>query len=70
MAISHDLDSPLADLKEIKKSLPENIVFKPTQDLIDEKISEYQKDIEAVEEYMKEEEAKSSRLATGELTDF
>jgi len=70
MAISHDLDRPLADLKEIKKSLPENIVFKPTHDLIDEKIGEYQKDIEAVEVYMKEEEARSCGLATGELTDF
>ena len=63
MATSHDLERPLADLKEIKKSLPENIVFKPTHKLIDEKIGEYQKDIEAVEEYIRQN-------VDGELTDF
>tara|TARA_Y100001951_G_C11082835_1_gene152308 strand:- start:275 stop:475 length:201 start_codon:yes stop_codon:yes gene_type:complete len=62
--LSHDLDRPLADLKEIKKSLPENIVFKPTQDLIDMKISEYQEDIEAVEKY------NDVSSPAGELTDF
>jgi flagellar biosynthesis GTPase FlhF len=50
----HDLLRPLEDLKEIKKSLGENTDNK-TMKLIDTKIAEYESDIKAVEEYLKNE---------------
>jgi dynactin complex subunit len=53
----HDLLRPLEDLKEIKKSLGENTDNK-TMKLIDTKIAEYESDIKAVEEYLKNESEK------------
>ena len=53
----HDLLRPLEDLKEIKKSLGENTDTK-TMKLIDTKIAEYESDIKAVEEYLKNESEK------------
>ena len=53
----HDLLRPLDDLKEIKKSLGENVDNK-TMKLIDTKIGEYESDIKAVEEYLKNESEK------------
>jgi len=53
----HDLLRPLEDLKEIKKSLGENVDNK-TMKLIDTKIAEYESDIKAVEEYLKNESQK------------
>ena len=53
----HDLLRPLDDLKEIKKSLGENTDSK-TMKLIDTKIAEYESDIKAVEEYLKNESLK------------
>jgi hypothetical protein len=53
----HDLLRPLEDLKEIKKSLGENVDNK-TMKLIDTKIAEYESDIKAVEEYLKNESEK------------
>ena len=53
----HDLLRPLEDLKEIKKSLGENTDNK-TMKLIDTKIAEYESDIKAVEEYLKNESQK------------
>ena len=53
----HDLLRPLDDLKEIKKSLGENTDNK-TMKLIDTKIAEYESDIKAVEEYLKNESQK------------
>jgi len=53
----HDLLRPLDDLKEIKKSLGENTDNK-TMKLIDTKIAEYESDIKAVEEYLKNESEK------------
>jgi|TARA_B100001758_G_scaffold73033_1_gene61615 hypothetical protein len=65
MSLKHDLDRPLEDLKEIKKSLPENVIFKPTVELIDKKIAEYETDIEAVEEYLRSEDSKKYGLPMG-----
>ena len=53
----HDLLRPLEDLKEIKKSLGENVDNK-TMKLIDTKIAEYESDIKAVEKFLKEESEK------------
>ena len=53
----HDLLRPLDDLKEIKKSLGENVDNK-TMKLIDTKIAEYESDIKAVEKFLKEESEK------------
>ena len=53
----HDLLRPLEDFKEIKKSLGENVDNK-TMKLIDTKIAEYESDIKAVEEYLKNESEK------------
>jgi len=53
----HDLLRPLEDLKEIKKSLGENVDNK-TMKLIDTKIAEYDSDIKAVEKFLKEESEK------------
>ena len=53
----HDLLRPLEDLKEIKKSLGKNVDNK-TMKLIDTKIAEYESDIKAVEEYLKNESEK------------
>jgi dynactin complex subunit len=53
----HDLLRPLEDLKEIKKSLGENVDNK-TMKLIDTKIAEYESDIKAVDEYLKNESMK------------
>ena len=65
MALTHDLDRPLEDLKEIKKSLPENVIFKPTVELIDSKIREYETDIEAVEAYFNSDDYKKhGKIAT------
>tara|TARA_B100000902_G_scaffold376195_1_gene406994 strand:+ start:9427 stop:9645 length:219 start_codon:yes stop_codon:yes gene_type:complete len=65
MGLQHDLDRPLEDLKEIKKSLPENLIYKPTLELINKKISEYETDIEAVEKYLNSEESKKHGLPMG-----
>ena len=56
MAI-HDLFRPLNDLKEIKVSLGEG-TDSTTMDLIDDKIKEYETDIEAVDKYLNSEEYK------------
>jgi hypothetical protein len=53
----HDLLRPLDDLKEIKKSLGENVDNK-TMKLIDTKIAEYESDIKAVDEYLRNESMK------------
>ena len=53
----HDLLRPLEDLKEIKKSLEENMNIE-TIKLVDTKIAEYESDIKAVEEYLKNESEK------------
>ena len=53
----HDLLRPLEDLKEIKKSLGENVDNK-TMKLIDTKIAEDESDIKAVEKFLKEESEK------------
>jgi hypothetical protein len=53
----HDLLRPLDDLKDIKKSLGPNVDNK-TMKLIDTKIAEYESDIKAVEEYLREESNK------------
>ena len=53
----HDLLRPLEDLKEIKKSLGENTDSK-TMKLIDTKIAEYESDIKAVEDYLRQESEK------------
>ena len=53
----HDLLRPLEDLKEIKKSLEENMNIE-TIKLIDTKIAEYESDIKAVEKFLKEESEK------------
>ena len=53
----HDLLRPLEDLKEIKESLGEGTDNK-TMKLINTKIGEYESDIKAVEEYLKNESEK------------
>ena len=53
----HDLLRPLEDLKEIKESLGEGTDNK-TMELINTKIGEYESDIKAVEEYLKNESLK------------
>ena len=57
----HDLDRPLEDLKEIKVSLGSKCPT--TTDLIDSKIKEYESDIDAVNEYLKND--KSNGLSAG-----
>jgi len=53
----HDLLRPLEDLKEIKKSLEDNMNIE-TIKLVDTKIAEYESDIKAVEKFLKEESEK------------
>jgi hypothetical protein len=58
----HDLFRPLNDLKEIKVSLGSKCPT--TTDLIDSKIKEYESDIDAVDEYLKND--KTNGLSEGQ----
>lgn len=62
MSLMHDLDRPLEDLKEIKVSLGSKC--STTTDLIDSKIKEYESDIDAVDEYLKND--KTNGLSEGQ----
>ena len=62
MSLLHDLDRPLQDLKEIKVSLGSKCPT--TTDLIDSKIKEYESDIDAIDEYLKND--KTNGLSEGQ----